>query len=149
MNDFRSGDVIVATECHHVFHKHCCEEWLRQARTCPVCRTDIVAALYPNGATPSNNVAAFENARIGMSPFRRGDFHHEVTNLLRLLRQHEEQSRERDQTNADNDDSTNTTITAITTNNTVELRSFSNRNTSNTATNSNTLNNNGNMAISP
>ena len=45
MEHFSSKDVIVATECNHVFHKQCCREWLQQARTCPVCRIDIPAAL--------------------------------------------------------------------------------------------------------
>ena len=31
--------------CEHVFHKSCCREWLRQARSCPVCRTDLPIAL--------------------------------------------------------------------------------------------------------
>ena len=38
---------VVETSCKHVFHKECCREWLRQARSCPVCRTDIPAA-YEN-----------------------------------------------------------------------------------------------------
>mmetsp|Transcript_14563 Transcript_14563/g.22447 ORF Transcript_14563/g.22447 Transcript_14563/m.22447 type:complete len:702 (+) Transcript_14563:193-2298(+) len=44
MVDFVGDDVIVATECEHIFHKQCCQEWLRQSRTCPVCRTDIPAS---------------------------------------------------------------------------------------------------------
>ena len=34
----------VETNCKHVFHKQCCREWLRQARSCPVCRMDIPSA---------------------------------------------------------------------------------------------------------
>lgn len=45
MVDFVADDVIVATECEHIFHKLCCQEWLRQSRTCPVCRTDIPASV--------------------------------------------------------------------------------------------------------
>ena len=41
MVDFTPDDEIVITECSHVFHKSCCEEWLNHARTCPVCRQDI------------------------------------------------------------------------------------------------------------
>lgn len=45
MGDFTSEDVLVMTECNHVFHKSCCEEWLNHARTCPVCRQDIPSTL--------------------------------------------------------------------------------------------------------
>lgn len=46
MEDFRTGrhnadDAIVITDCGHILHKNCTSVWLRQARTCPVCRTDI------------------------------------------------------------------------------------------------------------
>ena len=41
MEDFRMADGIVQTDCGHVLHKSCCSVWLRQARTCPVCRADI------------------------------------------------------------------------------------------------------------
>jgi Ring finger domain len=47
MEDFRKktrhngNGAIVQTDCGHVLHKSCCSVWLRQARTCPVCRTDI------------------------------------------------------------------------------------------------------------
>ncbi|GKY99720.1 hypothetical protein MPSEU_000926000 [Mayamaea pseudoterrestris] len=44
MDAFAQDDCIVKTACDHVFHKSCCKEWLRQARTCPVCRTDIPSA---------------------------------------------------------------------------------------------------------
>lgn len=45
MEDFRTGRhndyTIIKTPCEHTLHKSCCSVWLRQARTCPVCRTDI------------------------------------------------------------------------------------------------------------
>jgi len=41
MEDFRMADAIVSTDCGHILHKNCCSVWLRQARTCPVCRADI------------------------------------------------------------------------------------------------------------
>ena len=54
MVEFDSNEEIVATECDHVFHKICCQEWLKASRTCPVCRTDIPNSLslddhYGNG----------------------------------------------------------------------------------------------------
>eukprot|EP00592_Proboscia_alata_P021469 CAMPEP_0194422184 /NCGR_PEP_ID=MMETSP0176-20130528/21438_1 /TAXON_ID=216777 /ORGANISM="Proboscia alata, Strain PI-D3" /LENGTH=1157 /DNA_ID=CAMNT_0039230709 /DNA_START=144 /DNA_END=3617 /DNA_ORIENTATION=+ len=45
IGEFAPGEVIVATECEHIFHKQCCKEWLEQARTCPVCRVDIPNSL--------------------------------------------------------------------------------------------------------
>jgi Ring finger domain len=45
MEGFTHQDVIVETNCRHLFHKNCCREWLRQARTCPVCRDDIPSTL--------------------------------------------------------------------------------------------------------
>eukprot|EP00522_Entomoneis_paludosa_P018258 CAMPEP_0172450520 /NCGR_PEP_ID=MMETSP1065-20121228/8822_1 /TAXON_ID=265537 /ORGANISM="Amphiprora paludosa, Strain CCMP125" /LENGTH=946 /DNA_ID=CAMNT_0013202309 /DNA_START=140 /DNA_END=2980 /DNA_ORIENTATION=+ len=76
MEDFKSQDVLVETSCKHVFHKHCCREWLRQARTCPVCRTDIPGALQ---------VAAQEepdpSSRIPIGPTGRP-----VVGLFRILR---------------------------------------------------------------
>lgn len=45
MEDLMCQDVLVETPCKHIFHKHCCREWLRQARTCPFCRTDIPESL--------------------------------------------------------------------------------------------------------
>lgn len=45
MCNFVPGDVIVETACEHVFHRRCCEQWLQQARSCPVCRLDIPDSL--------------------------------------------------------------------------------------------------------
>lgn len=45
MEEFTAQDWLVKTPCKHVFHKPCCREWLRQARTCPVCRLDIPGSL--------------------------------------------------------------------------------------------------------
>ena len=27
--------------CNHIFHKHCLKEWLKNSKTCPICRTNI------------------------------------------------------------------------------------------------------------
>lgn len=45
MCEFDAEDDIVSTECNHVFHKSCCEEWFNHARTCPVCRQDVPSTL--------------------------------------------------------------------------------------------------------
>jgi Ring finger domain len=57
MEDFDKDDVVVRTACSHCFHKQCCREWLRQARTCPVCRADIPSTLpnAPDGGTNNDS----------------------------------------------------------------------------------------------
>lgn len=59
MEEFEANDAIVMTECKHVFHKTCCQEWLLQSCTCPVCRTDITA---PSG--DSDNTRTSDNTLI-------------------------------------------------------------------------------------
>ena len=53
MEDFKHDDILVRTNCQHVFHRACCREWLRQARTCPICRDDLVTSHL----TETNNIA--------------------------------------------------------------------------------------------
>ena len=107
MTDFVSGDAIVATECSHVFHKRCCQEWLRQARTCPVCRSDIPDSLPVESAAsvsvvsqqqtqPAPPQQQQQTPQVGQFPARQ-DFHQEVVNLLRILREHETRHSERQQ----------------------------------------------------
>ena len=80
MTEFVDGDTIVATECDHVFHKRCCQEWLKQARTCPVCRMDIPNSLENRTeATPALTAP-------GPSFPGRQDLHEEVANLIRIWR---------------------------------------------------------------
>ena len=107
MEDFVGPEVIVMTECNHVFHKQCCREWLRQARTCPVCRMDIPTALEGDVEDPEQHSAGTRQQRherrgpstrlggFGSAgrPFVRNDFHHDVVNLLRILRRREGQLR--------------------------------------------------------
>jgi hypothetical protein len=75
MEDFKEQQVIVETACRHVFHKQCCREWLRTARTCPVCRTDIPATLEDLSEETSHP------PRIPLGPTGRP-----VVGLLRILR---------------------------------------------------------------
>jgi hypothetical protein len=120
MGDFIAGEVIVATACQHVFHKRCCQEWLRQARTCPVCRMDIPDSLGINsdesnadGDTREEN----ENRRGRRgrpAPFGRQDFHHEVVNMLRFLRSHEQRLRDRNDRTAQTEEETGSATTQTT-----------------------------------
>lgn len=97
MSDFSEGEVIVVTNCEHVFHKRCCQEWLQQARTCPVCRTDLPSALgmSEHGSDDGSWDGDPSRPRPNRPPLNREEFHQEVVSLLRLLRQHEERLRDR------------------------------------------------------
>ena len=103
LHRFKSGEVIVATECEHVFHKHCFQEWLRQARTCPVCRTDIPDSLNTQSEEDGSNqsVGSRNETSSGMQ-FPPGlvsgqERFQEVANIFGSLRQNE--SRQREQNN--------------------------------------------------
>ena len=83
-------DTIVVTECDHVFHRQCCQEWLRQARTCPVCRADIPSC-YQEMAAASTTAGAITTSTAPSLPTRpfppgRQEFRQEVVNLLRIWR---------------------------------------------------------------
>lgn len=43
-DEFNSEKVIVQTPCKHYFHQSCLADWLKLARTCPICRTDLDVA---------------------------------------------------------------------------------------------------------
>lgn len=50
MEDFSSEKPIVMTPCGHYFHLACLGDWLKLAKTCPLCREDLeVAATAPGG----------------------------------------------------------------------------------------------------
>jgi hypothetical protein len=89
MENFVGSEAIVETECNHVFHKSCCREWLRQARTCPVCRMDIPEALEQAG-NESQTPTTSRGPRLGFGPtgrsLQRDGFHQEMVGLLRILR---------------------------------------------------------------
>lgn len=42
---------IVRTPCGHYYHKHCLGNWLKMARTCPLCRLDLDIALGSKDVT--------------------------------------------------------------------------------------------------
>jgi len=39
--DLNEGALIVATNCGHIYHETCCQEWLQVSKTCPICRTAV------------------------------------------------------------------------------------------------------------
>lgn len=68
--EFKDNDVIVATECGHVFHKNCVSPWILQQGTCPSCRVrvtipslrTIFVSVSSNGnASTSNAIDSREN----------------------------------------------------------------------------------------
>lgn len=77
--DFSEGDSIVATpDCNHIFHKKCCQEWLKHARTCPVCRKNLVPENCDEENQNFNNLAR---------PFHvRPEPHLEIVNFFSRLR---------------------------------------------------------------
>lgn len=93
MNEFVSNEMIVSTECDHVFHKSCCKEWLRQARTCPVCRMDIPNSLGmadDEGADEreGNHSSLAQNGILfSRGPFRSEEFQQDLVNLVSLFRE--------------------------------------------------------------
>lgn len=101
MNDFVAGEVIVATECDHVFHKRCCQEWLRHSRTCPVCRTDIPSSINYDTSNVEDTEDGNNGSRRAFHPSAtrpfpgREEFRMEVVNLLQILRQQEDRARQR------------------------------------------------------
>lgn len=89
LTDFTPQESIVATECEHVFHKRCCRDWLRQARTCPVCRLDIPNSL-PNSSDiseGSNNSRSRPNSWFSRGPFRNQELSHDLQNLVNMIRE--------------------------------------------------------------
>ncbi|KAJ7284027.1 hypothetical protein C8J57DRAFT_751635 [Mycena rebaudengoi] len=42
LDDYEPSDsVLKLADCRHWLHKECLEQWLKGARTCPVCRKDV------------------------------------------------------------------------------------------------------------
>mmetsp|Transcript_12330 Transcript_12330/g.28923 ORF Transcript_12330/g.28923 Transcript_12330/m.28923 type:complete len:364 (+) Transcript_12330:72-1163(+) len=44
MESFGPDKTIVRTPCSHFYHYDCLKEWLRLAKTCPICRADLDSA---------------------------------------------------------------------------------------------------------
>ncbi|TNN21869.1 E3 ubiquitin-protein ligase RNF128 [Liparis tanakae] len=42
---YAAGEAVTVLTCAHLFHRACVEPWLLRQRTCPMCKSDILAAL--------------------------------------------------------------------------------------------------------
>ena len=44
LDALRPADRVRMLPCVHVFHECCADRWLRRARTCPLCKQDVLRA---------------------------------------------------------------------------------------------------------
>merc|ERR550532_3042083 len=45
LGSWEPSDRIKVTPCQHAFHEECMDSWLKSARTCALCRQDLVEAI--------------------------------------------------------------------------------------------------------
>eukprot|EP00538_Stauroneis_constricta_P000461 CAMPEP_0119571712 /NCGR_PEP_ID=MMETSP1352-20130426/44258_1 /TAXON_ID=265584 /ORGANISM="Stauroneis constricta, Strain CCMP1120" /LENGTH=902 /DNA_ID=CAMNT_0007621395 /DNA_START=192 /DNA_END=2900 /DNA_ORIENTATION=- len=90
MEDFCNTDEIIETKCKHVFHKQCCREWLKQARTCPVCRKDIASESNTDADDTDEQINNTNNnnnrPNIGFNSAGRSFEQQELREVVSLLR---------------------------------------------------------------
>ena len=55
LSGYEENEVLKMLPCDHEFHTHCVDQWLRMQRTCPVCRSDVVAHLHLHLHANSNS----------------------------------------------------------------------------------------------
>lgn len=58
MEEFTREKPIVVTPCRHYFHQACLAEWLRLAKSCPLCRNNLDVSSNAGNATRSSPDAA-------------------------------------------------------------------------------------------
>ncbi|VDP04349.1 unnamed protein product [Heligmosomoides polygyrus] len=50
--------------CRHIFHTQCVVPWLQQRPSCPICRQEVVASMFPDPAPGAPTVS------VSLSPRR-------------------------------------------------------------------------------
>lgn len=80
LENLNSCGVVVETTCFHRFHRSCCREWLRQAKTCPVCREVIIDQNEDNDDERPAGGASSSGIPLGPSG-------RPVVGLVRMIRQ--------------------------------------------------------------
>lgn len=67
-----TGDAIKVTPCGHAFHEECLGNWLQTARTCPICRCDLVLGAHianlPAGDPPTTAPLRVVESSIAREP---------------------------------------------------------------------------------
>ncbi|KAK5966493.1 hypothetical protein GCK32_000277 [Trichostrongylus colubriformis] len=58
--DFKLGELVVELLCHHIFHTQCVVPWLQQRPSCPICRQEVVASMFPEPAPGAPTVSSLE-----------------------------------------------------------------------------------------
>jgi len=66
-DDFNAEKVIVRTPCEHYFHEDCLGEWLKLAKTCPICRLDLEFATEEKSLSAEKVAAAGADIEAGSS----------------------------------------------------------------------------------
>lgn len=60
-----TGDELRVLPCKHEFHKACGDPWLREHRTCPLCKADILGGANCTASQESSGASATTSARGG------------------------------------------------------------------------------------
>ncbi|VDL71426.1 unnamed protein product [Nippostrongylus brasiliensis] len=55
-----SGELVVELLCRHIFHTQCVVPWLQQRPSCPICRQEVVASMFPDPAPGAPTVSSLE-----------------------------------------------------------------------------------------
>lgn len=58
--DFKLGELVVELLCRHIFHTQCVVPWLQQRPSCPICRQEVVASMFPDPAPGAPTVSSME-----------------------------------------------------------------------------------------